>query len=158
MECDDATLMALAAVGNGEAFALMRDALIASANEPSALIPAEELMLQAEVFARLAAELSPMDKLALAAILCMRSKDQTMLGNEPRSAAFLKEVYGIFDEVLIAGDHCAAATLVRSLSLMADGGDDTALIVLERLIAVLSPQRAAAVASEARRQDHEERA
>lgn len=158
MQVEEAPLLSLAASGDGEAFAILRDTLLAAGNQPGALIPREELALQAEVFARLAAEHSAMDKLALAAMLSLRAQDEKAKGNEARATAFLAEVNGIFDEVLVAGDHAASSMLARCLSLLADDGNDNASILLERLVALLSPERAAAVCSEVRRLDHVERA
>ena len=139
---DDMPMLKLAARGDREALTILRDGIIAEGNAPT-LIPREELAIQAEVFARLAAEHGVVaDKVYLAAILLLRSGECFRTGEDVRGEQFLQETYGLFDAIIASDDSEGLVILVNATASLADDGDDLAACTLNRLISILSPEQA----------------
>ncbi len=148
---DDLPMIELAAAGDREAQTILRDGLLAECNMPERTLSHLELVIKAEVFARLAAAHGgAMDKLYLGAVLLLRSEHFREAGEADLAEAFQFEAFNEFDALLALGDTDALAILANAASRKADDGDEIAGLMLGRIVESLTPKQAAAVSAAVR--------
>lgn len=141
-------MVGLAASGNLEAQTILRDGLMAECNAPERTLSHFELLVKAEVFARLAAAHGgAMDRLYLGAVLLIRADQCRAEGDAELADAFQFEAFTEFDTLVAMGNTDALAILVNGVSINADAGNEFAALILQRVIANLTPQDAAAIAA-----------
>jgi hypothetical protein len=148
-------LIELAAAGDHSAQVELRDvfltqATLAGSGESQCAAPACDLMLGAEIHARIAAhnpEATGFDQFTLASILLLRSDScRSVPALETYADAMEDEARGIVAALLDA-DREFVPSVAWMLSTLADAGNEWAAIALEQLIDALPADEAAAVAA-----------
>lgn len=146
MQVEVTTILDIAARGDRDALALMRDEFLDEARQPESAFLIFDLWAQAELLARFCASHgNPCDKVTLATILLVRRGQVAELGCRAQAGALEAEAHQIMAEVVAGGDIEAIALLTAHIELRADVDDPSALPFLTNLMDKLDRETAAKV-------------